>query len=106
MRVSCVCLLALVVLTVAIPDRQQIFLAKETELFEETRTKNKCYFYCGKDWIGDGVCDKACYTEECKYDGGDCDKCFASGCTFETLYNGECNEECNIEECTYDIIDC
>ena len=24
-------------------------------------------------WIGDGVCDDACRTEECLYDDGDCD---------------------------------
>eukprot|EP00747_Dinoflagellata_sp_TGD_P180383 gnl/TRDRNA2_/TRDRNA2_32754_c0_seq1.p1 gnl/TRDRNA2_/TRDRNA2_32754_c0~~gnl/TRDRNA2_/TRDRNA2_32754_c0_seq1.p1 ORF type:complete len:731 (-),score=111.06 gnl/TRDRNA2_/TRDRNA2_32754_c0_seq1:65-2086(-) len=29
---------------------------------------------CAKSWLGDGVCDSFCNTEECEFDAGDCQK--------------------------------
>jgi hypothetical protein len=33
----------------------------------------KCVPNCPSTWIGDGMCDRQCYVEECQMDGGDCE---------------------------------
>lgn len=64
---------------------------------------------CFKFEIGDTRCDEYCYSEENRWDGGDCFKnppvdcdCWKKG----LLGNGECNPECDTEECVHDFGDC
>ncbi|CAK4749340.1 unnamed protein product [Aphanomyces euteiches] len=33
-----------------------------------------CAANCSVDWVGDRLCDLACLTASCQYDGGDCDQ--------------------------------
>eukprot|EP00727_Mastigamoeba_balamuthi_P014789 m51a1_g9936 putative peptidase c14 (4927) ;mRNA; r:73913-115619 len=64
---------------------------------------------CGN--IGNGICNVLCYTEQCKWDGGDCasTRC-AAGCTMELLANTVCDAACaaglcanDNGHCTYDM---
>ena len=32
------------------------------------------YWKCPESWIGNGLCDDSCRTEECSWDNGDCDE--------------------------------
>lgn len=78
--------------------------------------------------LGDGTCDRQCYTERCQYDFGDCknepmeemieriapvtkkpsstkDRC-NEGCPFLWIGDGSCDRMCNVEECGFDAYDC
>lgn len=60
----------------------------------------------------DGVCDKACASEECLFDGFDCEKpvqecnpVYDAYCS-NHFANGHCDKGCNNEECNWDGLDC
>ena len=58
------------------------------------------------DWR-DGVCDTGCDTQECGYDGGDCNQlCLNQTCNYNKWGNGVCDQECNNTQCDYDFGDC
>ena len=87
-----------------------------------------CAEGCPQTWVGDGYCDKTCNTEECQWDGGDCqgknkqtnsppthysyapspsgdDQC-RSGCPDSWLGDKFCDKNCNYLECGFDAADC
>jgi hypothetical protein len=67
------------------------------------------YLGCDFSLKGNGVCDKACRSLYCYYDGGDCaqyDGCFENGCTREIHGDGTCNESCDNLECEWDKGEC
>lgn len=45
-------------------------------------------------------------TEECHFDGIDCDECYLEGCPTSFLADGECDSECNNPTCRFDEGDC
>jgi hypothetical protein len=64
---------------------------------------------CDFSLKGNGVCDRACRSKDCGYDGGDCDPntvCYEAGCPPELLGNGVCDEKCDHVECRWDEYDC
>eukprot|EP00727_Mastigamoeba_balamuthi_P009593 m51a1_g5256 putative peptidase c14 (1066) ;mRNA; f:78358-85182 len=59
---------------------------------------------CPSKHIGNGYCNIFCYTEECKWDGGDCNntaQC-APGCTPAMLANSVCDPQCATPGCSDD----
>lgn len=60
----------------------------------------------------DGVCDEQCKSEDCLFDGRDCEPPqFMQQCPFEeycrkSYNNGQCDEGCNRAECAWDGLDC
>jgi hypothetical protein len=73
-----------------------------------------------ESWVGDGFCDDATNTPECRFDGGDCCgvnankrhctkcKCFASPDCFDDSWVGDgvCDDATNTPECKFDGGDC
>ena len=61
------------------------------------------------DWQN-GVCDQACDTATCKFDGGDCNQLcqvYSSNCSSLQLFsNGVCDNQCNTSICDYDKFEC
>eukprot|EP00727_Mastigamoeba_balamuthi_P001595 m51a1_g11432 putative peptidase s1 and s6 chymotrypsin hap (476) ;mRNA; r:332-2402 len=58
---------------------------------------------CPTAHIGNGYCNMLCYSEECKWDGGDCNNTQCSpGCTLEMLANNVCDIQCATKDCGYD----
>lgn len=53
-----------------------------------------------------GECDKECNTEECDWDGDDCNKECYPGCKIYMISDGICQESCITSECERDGIDC
>ena len=66
--------------------------------------EESCAADCQNSYINDGVCDEACFTAACEWDGADC-YC-ASGCAPSMQGNGECDSECANESCGFDNGDC
>ena len=63
------------------------------------------------DVFQNGHCDKACSSEECLFDGFDCNvlkECNPIYNNYCTKYyaDGHCDEGCNNAECNYDGLDC
>eukprot|EP00727_Mastigamoeba_balamuthi_P014780 m51a1_g9928 putative suppressor of tumorigenicity 14 protein (1370) ;mRNA; f:13236-19712 len=59
---------------------------------------------CPKPNIGNGHCNILCYSEECRWDGGDCNhtaQC-SPGCTPAMLANSVCDTECASYNCSDD----
>ncbi|KDO35530.1 hypothetical protein SPRG_00376 [Saprolegnia parasitica CBS 223.65] len=93
-----------------------------------------CNHMCGNWLLGNGVCDRACNTESCAFDHGDCtctnaempvvandwkESCqlperqstttanvCAPGCDWNLLGDGQCQAHCNFAECAFDAGDC
>jgi hypothetical protein len=88
----------------------------KAELFKkhlELREEPECALNCPISWIGDGLCDFACFVEECQYDLRDCDsggyegeeEC-SPGCPDSWVGNGFCDDKCNVADCYFDLDDC
>jgi len=67
--------------------------------------------YC-HDLFHNGVCDRACNSEQCLYDGRDCDDetppcnpVYDSYCSHH-YNNGHCDRGCSTAECGWDGTDC
>jgi len=67
--------------------------------------------YCD-DLFQNGVCDRACNSEECLYDGRDCEPSqpvcnpiYDSYCSHH-YNNGHCDRGCSTAECGWDGLDC
>ncbi|KAH3764086.1 LNR domain protein [Pelomyxa schiedti] len=72
---------------------------------------------CGTGWCdadacgalsGDGNCDMLCYSDDCDYDGGDCettDFCHP-GCFAADIQDGICDIYCYTQTCIWDGGDC
>ena len=45
------------------------------------------------DWIGNGICESVCFTKNCKWDGGDCDK-FVNITKDGKKLKSICNKKC------------
>jgi hypothetical protein len=60
-----------------------------------------CAQGCSHFQLGDGFCDPACYSRNCKYDHGDCAQC-KEGCYDWLRNDGVCNPECATPSCLYD----
>eukprot|EP00727_Mastigamoeba_balamuthi_P009180 m51a1_g4885 putative nitrilase cyanide hydratase and apolipoprotein n-acyltransferase (1237) ;mRNA; r:46173-65013 len=53
--------------------------------------------------IGNKACNIQCYSEECNWDGGDCNNSQCSpGCTADKLANDVCDPECSAPSCSND----
>ena len=85
-----------------------------------------CSPNCPTTWLQDGICDKACNTSLCLFDGGDClkkadkkrpldhsssdsstiEKECATGCPTFWLADEHCDAKCNNLECGFDLGDC
>eukprot|EP00727_Mastigamoeba_balamuthi_P004849 m51a1_g14362 Golgi microtubule-associated protein 210 (675) ;mRNA; r:218011-225953 len=62
---------------------------------------------CPTKRVGDGRCNMLCYSEECQWDGGDCNNTHCgAGCTVEMLANNVCDAQCATESCMYDNYAC
>ncbi|KAG8517651.1 Neurogenic locus notch protein 2, partial [Galemys pyrenaicus] len=68
--------------------------------------------YCA-DRARDGVCDEACNSHACQWDGGDCSltvedpwaNCSSPLPCWDHI-NGQCDEQCNTAECLFDNFEC
>lgn len=68
--------------------------------------------YCA-DKARDGICDEACNSHACQWDGGDCSltmedpwaNCTSSLRCWEYI-NNQCDELCNTAECLFDNFEC
>lgn len=65
---------------------------------------------CFHAFVDDGICDEACFTPGCAFDGEDCEdssrnNC-AAGCKWVMLGDGICDEACYLEQCQWDKRDC
>ncbi|OMJ80620.1 hypothetical protein SteCoe_19106 [Stentor coeruleus] len=65
-----------------------------------------CNSQCLWAMVNNTICDLQCYTDDCKFDGDDCDNYCYPGCTNEMINNVLCDIECNNEECQYDNFMC
>ena len=45
-----------------------------------------CSDGCFTEWLGDGYCDEACYTEACNFDRGDCSQGYTNE-AFDAMYS-------------------
>eukprot|EP00727_Mastigamoeba_balamuthi_P003081 m51a1_g12770 putative peptidase c14 (522) ;mRNA; f:969-3355 len=63
---------------------------------------------CPTAHIGNGHCNMLCYSEECRWDGGDCNntKQCSPGCTVAMLANNVCDSACASKDCGYDNSAC
>ncbi len=64
---------------------------------------------CDFSLKGNRVCDRACRSQSCQWDGGDCSQhevCYEKGCPREVHGNGTCDDSCNMIECDWDKGDC
>eukprot|EP00727_Mastigamoeba_balamuthi_P014788 m51a1_g9935 putative peptidase s1 and s6 chymotrypsin hap (739) ;mRNA; r:69351-73667 len=58
---------------------------------------------CPAKNIGNGICNMMCYSDECEWDGGDCNITQCSpGCTVAMLANNVCDPECATFACGND----
>eukprot|EP00727_Mastigamoeba_balamuthi_P004818 m51a1_g14334 putative serine protease 27-like (1717) ;mRNA; r:128631-137854 len=58
---------------------------------------------CPQQQIGNGYCNILCYTEACRWDGGDCSNHSCSaGCTAAMLANSVCDPQCATDDCGLD----
>lgn len=73
-------------------------------LYIRSHPDNRCG--CEQSLLGNDKCDKDCYTLECAWDLGDCEKPPDCECELEKLLNGVCDPECNTEECWFDLNTC
>ena len=90
---------------------QKLLASEEAGSFLQNQLDDEWCMYDGCDFSlkGNGVCDRACRSRYCQYDGGDCDRfldCYEKGCPRELLGNGTCNSECDTYECDFDKDDC
>jgi hypothetical protein len=90
---------------------QKLLASDEAGSFLQNQLDDEWCMYDGCDFSlkGNGVCDRACISVECGYDGGDCDPnltCYESGCIPELLGNGKCDDSCNTFSCRYDHGEC
>ena len=87
-----------------------------TELLKKlvlSEREAECAQDCPISWIGDGICNFACFVEECQYDLLDCDngryegeeEC-SPGCPDSWVDDGICDDECYVEDCYFDFDDC
>ena len=56
--------------------------------------------------LGNGICNLECFTEECAWDGFECEAECSVGCKTSDLRNGLCDEACNTQQCNWDYGDC
>ena len=80
--------------------------------------QEECSPGCLSEDINNSICDIACWTPACGYDGGDCDALPQSeldemlrsicspGCFSEDLGDGFCDVYCNVELCNFDDGEC
>eukprot|EP00966_Prymnesium_polylepis_P306031 7071994-Prymnesium_polylepis.1 len=68
-----------------------------------------CALDCNKRTdLHNGVCDKACFNEQCNWDGDDClGMCNATAaCRADQLGDGTCDPQCLVPGCGFDDSDC
>ncbi|KAJ1612320.1 mucin-like protein [Cryptosporidium canis] len=70
------------------------------------QTFPNCPLNCEESWIGDGWCDKECFTDLCGNDGGDCTGWCAPECRPSWLGDGQCDIDCFNPKCNWDNDDC
>jgi len=64
------------------------------------------------DLFKNGVCDRACNSAECLFDGWDCEEEFERCNPMHDTYcnvhyaDGNCDSGCNVRECMWDGLDC
>ena len=56
--------------------------------------------------INNKICELACYSLQCDYDGNDCPIGCQSNCTLELLTNSVCDSQCDYDQCYYDNQNC
>eukprot|EP00727_Mastigamoeba_balamuthi_P014777 m51a1_g9925 putative peptidase c14 (1275) ;mRNA; f:497-6537 len=62
---------------------------------------------CPTPAIGNGYCNSMCYSEECGWDGGDCNSTECSpGCTMAMVTNSVCDLPCATVNCGFDTFAC
>ena len=65
-----------------------------------------CNRHCTTAMIGNGLCDKVCMNEGCRWDGDDCNgKCEGrdgASCSLYQLGDGHCDEACMTTACNFD----
>eukprot|EP00727_Mastigamoeba_balamuthi_P004821 m51a1_g14337 hypothetical protein (1356) ;mRNA; r:151650-157768 len=57
---------------------------------------------CPSKYLGNGHCNMLCFSEECRWDGGDCSSNCSAGCTPEMLANDVCDAQCATLACGLD----
>lgn len=80
--------------------------------------QEECSPGCLAEDVNNGICDIACWTATCDYDGHDCESLSqielneklrticSPGCFEEDINDGFCDALCNVEICNYDGDDC
>jgi len=65
------------------------------------------------DLFNNSVCDRACNSAECLFDGWDCEDNESRSCNpmydaycIEHYADGHCDQGCNVAECQWDGLDC
>ena len=65
------------------------------------------FFICFAVDSGNGVCDSACFANNCGWDSGDCNQlCNYTACDISSWTDGVCDSSCNSTECEWDGYDC
>lgn len=74
----------------------------------ESLPSHTCAFKCPDSKRGNGICDDACFNEQCSWDAGDCDlMCnVTSGCMAVEQGDGTCDTRCLNAGCHFDAADC
>ena len=60
---------------------------------------------CSDVELNNGICEDACNSWKCGFDGGVCSTC-ATGCNVADVGDGACDLSCLVEACNFDSGDC
>jgi len=75
---------------------------------QSTSSTEQCSPTCSPTLLTNGVCDRACDSVDCDYDGGLCPICSLESCDMAAFNepHTECLEGCNHPSCQYDLGNC
>ena len=87
-------------------------LAIDSDLLQFIERFDPCSNPCGDASVytclnalhSNGVCDSNCNSDECNYDGGDCNQ--LCNCSYTLWFNDECDNGCDNDLCNYDFYEC
>ena len=101
--------------TTMIPDWVWAQAGMDNPNDEDPWGEGYCNDGCPEWWIGDGICDQACLTDNCLQDEGDCDNSGGggeddgdcnTGCPDYWIGDNYCDAACLTEACQMDGGDC